>query len=280
MDAYKWALTTSAKGGAAQAEAAARLADQCGVCYIPRERHSLQRLREAHGLDYLVTVDAAMGVFMEDPPLHWHPSMAIPRFRRLMEGGADVFLSAAAPSEGDSFLDCTLGLGADALIAAWAVGESGKVLGLEASPIIALVAGWGLGHEARKYERRKAPMAAVASRIDVQCKEAGEFLATQPDDTWDIVYFDPMFRTPRNQSDGINSLRPMACYEPFTDDVLAEARRVCRKRVVLKERWFSPLYERLGADLTVKTKYGPVAYGVWEKQERGGRRNVDARDDC
>ena len=265
MEIYSWAVTTSTKAGAEQIEAAIGLAKQYSVAYVPRGKYSLQKLRESHQVDFLVTVDGNKHVFVEEPSLRWHPSMAIPRFRRLMEGGEDMLLSAAAITEGDRFLDCTLGLGADALIAAWAVGDSGKVLGLEASPVIALVAGWGIRNEAWRYNRRKAPMASAAGRIDVLNEEAGAYLQGQPDASWDVVYFDPMFRAPRNQSDGMNSLRPFACYEPFTAELLEDARRVCRKRVVLKERWFSPLFQKLGADFTMKTKYGPVAYGVWEK---------------
>ncbi|MCL1804406.1 MAG: class I SAM-dependent methyltransferase [Clostridiales bacterium] len=264
--AYRWALTTSAKAGAAQIGAAASLAERYRVPYIPRGGLGLGKLREIHQMDYLVTVDRDMRVYMEEPPLHWHPSMAIPRFRRLMEGGEDIFLSAAALREGDEVLDCTLGLGTDALIAAWAVGDKGKVLGLEASPVIALVAEWGLGHEAGKYDRRKAPASAAAGRIAVLAEEAGAYLRAQRTGQWDVVYFDPMFQKPNPRSDGMNHIRPLACYEPFTADILGEALRVCRKRVVLKERWFSALFRDLGAGRVVKTKYGPVAYGVWDKE--------------
>lgn len=40
-------------------------------------------------------------------------------------------LRAAGLSEGDTFLDCTLGLGSDAIIASMAVGETGSVIGIE-----------------------------------------------------------------------------------------------------------------------------------------------------
>jgi len=263
--AYRWALTTSAKAGEGQIEIAVRLANQYRVPFIPRNQQSLRELKESHQMDFLITVDRNSRVFMEEPAFHWHPAMAIPRFRRLMEGGEDVFLSAAEPVVGDRFLDCTLGLGADALIASWAVGGGGKVLGLEASPIVALITGWGLRHEAMNYDRRKAPVAVSAGRIDVLAEEAWPYLKELEDNCWDVVYFDPMFERPNVKSDGINSLRPLACYEPFTAEILAEAYRVCRKRVVLKERRFSPLFQTLGADRTVRTKYGPVAFGVWEK---------------
>jgi len=216
-------------------------------------------------LDYIVTLDRNLHLSVEEPAIHWHPAMALPRLKRISEGGKDHFLTAAGIHEGESFLDCTLGFGADAIIAALAVGAGGRVLGLEASPIIALLTEWGLKHEASQYDSRKKPIAALAERIAVQAIEAVAYLKTQPDNSWDVVYFDPMFRAANMRSSGINSIRPLADHDPVGALALDEAFRVCKKRVLLKERWFSPLFQSLGADRVVKTKYGPVAYGIWEK---------------
>ena len=265
MTDYTWGVTTSVKCGGAQIDAARQIGDTYHVPYLPRERMSLRHLLDKHGLDYVVTLDRNMRLFMEEPMLHWHPAMSLPRLKRLSEGGVDVFLSAVSLAEGDCFLDCTLGFGADAILAASAVGEEGCVLGLESSPIIALLTDWGLTHEAAGYDSRKRPIAALAGRIRVQAEEALRYLRAQAEGTWDVVYFDPMFRAANMRSSGLNSIRPFADHTPFGQEVLTEALRVCSKRVVLKERWFSPLFQQLEADHTVRTKYGPVAYGIWEK---------------
>lgn len=49
----------------------------------------------------------------------------------LLTGEKEPMLRAAYLSEGDTFLDCTLGLGSDAIIASMAVGETGSVVGIE-----------------------------------------------------------------------------------------------------------------------------------------------------
>jgi len=131
--------------------------------------------------------------------------------------------------------------------------------------VIALLTAWGMQHESSVYHRKKAPLEAIAGRITVVHTEATVFLETQADSSWDVVYFDPMFQTANPRSSAINSYRSLACHALFTAAVLTEALRVCAKRVVLKERWFSPLFAQLGADQKVKARYGPVAYGVWEK---------------
>ncbi len=266
MPGYRWGVTTSTKSGRDQVEKALELAGRYNVPYMPRERLSLSHLKADRGLDYLLTLDRDCHLFMEEPPLHWHPSMAIPRLRQIAAGKPDIFLTAAGLTSGQQVLDCTLGLAADALVAAWAVGEEGKVLGLEASPIIAAITDWGLRRETPQFDSKKTPLVAIARRISVLSAEALDYLRGQEADSWDVVYFDPMFRAANHQSSGINNLRPLACYAPFDQEVLTEALRVSRRRVVLKERWFSPLFKKLEATRLEKTKYGPVAYGIWEKE--------------
>jgi len=196
--------------------------------------------------------------------------MAVKRLEALAAGGADVFLRATGLEAGDSLLDCTLGLGADALVGAWATGEQGLVTGLEASPLIAFVTAWGLKNEAGRFDSRKKPLSQLASRINVIGANALDFLRAQSDASWDVLYFDPMFKWQVEGSSNINCMRPFACYEPFGEEALAEAVRVARRRVVLKERWFAKIFERLGANHIVKSKYARLAYGVWESQHKTG----------
>lgn len=266
MPGYRWAVTTSSKSGRDQVEKARELADRYHVPYVPRGTSSLDELKGALGLDYLLTLDRDYHLFMEEPPLHWHPSMAVPRLRQIAVDKPDIFLAASGLRAGQRILDCTLGLAADALVAAWAVGEEGAVLGLEASPVIAAITDWGLRRETSQFDSKKTPLTALSRRISVLAIEALDYLRMQETESWDVVYFDPMFRAANHQSAGINSLRPVACYAPFNQEMLTEAFRVCRRRVVLKERWFSPLFKKLEVTRLEKTKYGPVAYGIWEKE--------------
>jgi hypothetical protein len=266
MKTYSWGLTVSVKGGAEGMEQARRLAARYHIPYVPRESASLRELKARQGLDYLLVLDRDGRLLMEEPPLHWHPSMALPRLRRLVRGEPDIFLTAVGLTAGQRFLDCTLGLAADALVAAWALGEAGEVLGLEASPVIAAITEWGLRREAPRFDRKIISLTALARRIRVLPGHALAYLRSQAAASWDVVYFDPMFQAGNHNSAAINDLRPVACYDPFTPETLAEAWRVCHRRVVLKERWFSPLFKELGASRLEKTKYGPVAYGIWEKK--------------
>ena len=58
------------------------------------------------------------------------------RAKRMLRGEPDPFVEAAQVEPGDKLLDCTLGLGSDAIIASLAAGEQGEVCGIEKSPLL------------------------------------------------------------------------------------------------------------------------------------------------
>ncbi len=71
--------------------------------------------------------------------------------------------------------------------------------------------------------------------------------------------------------------RELGVGRPLTPDIVAEARRVARRRVVIKERQGSPVFDELGVDTVVGGRKSRIAYGVItaETARRSGRRGVD-----
>ena len=175
-----------------------------------------------------------------------------------MRGQGDHLVAALDLRAGMHVLDCTLGTGADAIVESYAVGETGRVTALESSPLIAAVIGDGLAHATGdNYD-----MHAAMRRIIVHAADALTYLREQQDDSYDVVYFDPMFRRPLHESAGMNALRARADMRALTPETVAEARRVARRRVVMKERRESEEFERLGFFEVVGGKYSRVSYGV------------------
>jgi len=205
--------------------------------------------------------------------LFFHPSMALLRLIELKKGGNDRFLEAADLREGHTLVDATMGLAADALLAAVRVGETGRVLALEASPLIAALVKDGL----RRLSQGPAPkagavktdawqeLAAAAARIEVQYCRHLDFLRAQPSATVDTVYFDPMFERTRRQSAAMRPLKLWAVPEPISVEAVTEARRIAR-RVVLKERSFSAEFDRLGFTRWPSGRYSPVGYGIIQQE--------------
>jgi SAM-dependent methyltransferase len=137
----------------------------------------------------------------------------------------DPFFEAADLRPGDAVLDCTLGLGADALVAAVAVGPSGRVVGIEGSGALAAWVGEGLA-------RYGDPAAA---RIEVRAGDHGALLASLPDRSFDVVCFDPMFRHARAEPGGFDVVRALADATPLSPAALERARRVARRWVLVKD---------------------------------------------
>jgi hypothetical protein len=212
------------------------------------------------------------GVFLTNgtEQLAFHPSMALIRLINLLRGGSDRFLEATQLQIGDSLIDATLGLGTDALIGAWAVGDKGRVLAIEQSPILAAMVQDGLNHfqelitDAKNADKQEAwaALAQAAQQIEVHWGEHRNFLSRIPSNSVDVVYFDPMFRHTRKQSDSIQPLHQWSDHSPLQPKAVLEACRIARQRVVLKERKNSSEFSRLGFEILLGGRYSPVDYGI------------------
>lgn len=213
------------------------------------------------------------GVFLDDGQnrLNFHPNLAIIRILQGLRGEQDRFLTATNIRSGQTFLDATLGLGTDALVAAWKVGESGKVIAFEHSPLLAALMKEGL--QSLKYKQLPRMMNSdklsawqelilASQRIEVVWGDHQKLLAGLPDSSIDVVYFDPMFRHTRKKSSSIQPLHRYSDHRPLQPEVIQEAYRVACSRVVLKERKGSPEFTRLGFQVSNGGRYSHVDYGI------------------
>ncbi len=200
-------------------------------------------------------------LWMNGKEYYYHPNMAKLRLLALAQGQVDQLIQAAQIKAGNSLLDCTLGLAADAIVASFAVGLAGKIVGLESQELIASLTSEGL----RQYQAKYPALVDAMRRIQVVKAEASSYLASLPDETFDIVYFDPMFPHTKQKSSGIDLLRICGNPAPLTKQILQEGLRVAKQRVVVKHNRASKLFEQLGITLVVGGKYSSVAYGVLEK---------------
>ena len=257
------AIVTTVRRGQRYTEAnralAARTAKSLGILNVPRGNDSLEELRSTYGVDaVLVARQGLLTLVTAEGELFFHPGMAHLRIKNLLLGHGDHLVRALGLTEGLHVLDCTLGTGADAIVESFAVGESGRVTALESNALIAAVIADGLAHAlGDNYE-----MHAAMRRIQVHHADALTFLRAAAEDSYDVVYFDPMFRRPLHESAGMNALRGLADPRALTEETIAEARRVARCRVVMKERRESAEFARLGFTEITGGRYSRIAYGV------------------
>lgn len=175
-------------------------------------------------------------------PLRHAGALGIVRVRRLLAGEIDVLVEALALRPGERVLDGTAGLCADALVLAHVVGPEGSVLALEASAPLAEVMAFSLAHPHVK----DAAVRAAAARIQLRHARHEVELSALPDGAVDVVYLDPMFDRPAGASPDFGPLRAVADMTKLTPQVLAEARRVARRRVVVKDAFGGGRLQLLG----------------------------------
>lgn len=233
------------------------------IPYIERGRRSLPDLRRLCQTDTVI-VAAADGpkASTANGELFFHIGMAALRIKNLRDGKPDHMAIAMKLERGVSVLDCTLGLGSDAIVASVLTGMEGTVTGVEISPLIAFVTGWGLANANSEAD----DITAAMRRIHVVAADYRRYLPSLPDNCVDVVYFDPMFRLPINSSSGIRPLREFADNGSLTPADLREACRVAKSRVVVKEHHGSGEFRRLGISRLVGGKYSSVQYGVIEQE--------------
>ena len=222
------AVTTPFAPAPAADEAAQESARRHGLPFAPRLNLSLAEVAQAAEADALLVLGAHASLWQGGAEERWHPGMGALRVKRLAIGErvtGDPFLAAARLRPGDAVLDCTLGLGADALVASAAVGPGGRVVGLESSPALAAWVAEGL---ARLPGR-------AASGVRVACADHASWLYAAPDRSFDVVVFDPMFRHARPGTPGFDLLRRLADPRPLSREALDRARRVARRGVLVKD---------------------------------------------
>jgi SAM-dependent methyltransferase len=230
------AVTTPLRPRAEEEAAAREAAGRHGLPFAPRGNLSAARAAERAGAEALLVLSPARSVlWLDGAEAAWSAGMGVLRARRTLartsgrpldeRATRDPFLEAAGLLPGEAVLDATLGLGADALVAAAAVGPAGGVVGIEASPALAVWVAEGL----RRLDLEPA------RRIEVRVGDHETALASLPDRSFDAVVFDPMFRHARAEPAGFDLLRRLADPRPLSRAALDRACRVARRRVVVKD---------------------------------------------
>lgn len=259
-------VTTALRPGKKQLELAVALSRELGIPLIARQNLSLDKLINANKLQGIVVVGAnRVSFFYDKHEFFFHPGLAKLRIKEIKTGKTDQMIKAMDLNPGDTVLDCTLGLGADAVVASFIVGSCGRVVGVESSLVIASLVRHGMSI----YRDPEDPSLEDAiSRVEVVYDNHNRFLFNLQENSYDVVFFDPMFRAPKERSSALMPLRPLANTQPLHRDVVEQALKVAQKRVVIKERRGSSEFTRLGFTSVEGGRYAPVAYGVIDKRRR------------
>jgi hypothetical protein len=237
-------ITTAGRATSKLVLKAKELSVSFGLSYVERHGISVDKLKAKFQDDIVVVGDNRLFIapLNADTQLFFHPNLAMVRAKRIFNGEEEPLIHTSKLKEGMSFLDCTLGLAADSIIASIAVGVSGAVTGIEGNPLLYLLANEGLS----SFSSGNAQFDQAMRRINVEHGDHFSFLQHAETNSVDVIYFDPMFSESVETSSGINAIRGLALTSDLSLDVISEAKRVARQRVVLKDHWKSERFASLG----------------------------------
>ncbi|MGJ7909483.1 class I SAM-dependent methyltransferase [Neobacillus sp. LXY-1] len=255
-------VTTSGRTNQHLIETAIGVAETLEIPYVPRRKKSislLQNEKDSHcivvGKDRLELHETG-----STEPFFFHPNSAMFRIKRLINGEHDPFAEAADLSKGMTLLDCTLGLASDAAVASYLVGDDGQVVGAEGNKYLAYLVSEGL----QSWDSGVEAINAAMRRIKVIHTKAIDYLTGLPDKSFDCVYFDPMFEESIEGSVGLQPLARLALHDDLSPEVILHAKRVAKKRVILKDHYRSERFHQYGFEV-IQRKSAKFHYGIIKK---------------
>lgn len=217
--------------------------------FVDRGNNSINFLLGRFGGDICCVVkQSEIKMVWEGQSFIFHPNIAKLRLENLKKGRTDRLIEVSGIVPGDKVLDCTLGMGSDFMVLSRVTGECGEVVGLEKSPLLAEIVSSGI----KDY---------CYPNYNIIHIDYLSYLKGLEDNSFDIVYFDPMFDKTKDRSSGLDLIRKLAEYKPLNMDSVNEAIRVARRSVVIKDNVTGSILKRLNIPVVSsgrKTSYGRI----------------------
>ena len=255
-----FAVTTARNAGGRLYDVAKEWAKELGVPFVLRSRNqTLDELLVANDVEaFIIAKVKGAEVYSAGGNFAYHPNMAALRILEMERGAQDNYVQALGLEPGMRVLDGTLGLAADAAVASYVVGPTGKVVGLEASRLVHFAVQYGLKNYVTKYPAFNEALRRITT-FNVVAEQYLEQLA----ESFDVVYFDPMFHHGVKGSLAMDALRPISYEKPLNERTIELALKVAPK-VVIKERSEFRLRE-YGCEEFFGGKSSRVKFGIIRK---------------
>ena len=253
------AVTTIRNSTAPIIEETKARAQVLGFPYFKRE-DTLEEMAARYHVDGFL-------IYGKQLPYYWnggeeyrfHMGTAVLRTSQMEKGNQDRLCRLLPTDDFCSVLDCTFGQAGDSSTMSWYLLDRGQVTALEKSPILYEIGRAGIAGYVDKDEK----LTKAVRRISLWHQDFKTFLQQAAPKSFDVIYFDPMFHHPvKREVNDMEGFRRAASYDGLAEEVLRLAMKVARKKIIVKERPFSPLF-RNGLFTEVHGKKGQTtAYGV------------------
>lgn len=257
-----WGITTGYKPTDEQRLQAQELESEWQLPYVERGHASLRRLTERTRISHWL-VQLQRGLVATDgrTRLEFHLQMAKLRALNWERKRQDHFADLLHETSPERFLDATFGRGSDAIMAAYTLPENVEIISLEKSFPVYAVGREGL----RSMKVSEAPaLTAALRRIHLLHADVSDYLKKQPDNHFDVIYFDFMFHHTVSQTNNLVDLRIFAAQSRLDEILWEDAKRVAKKRIIVKNRPFASWFKMHPPTFLRGGTYSRVVYGVWD----------------
>ncbi|MDU5656391.1 MAG: class I SAM-dependent methyltransferase [Negativicoccus succinicivorans] len=236
-----WGITTGYKPTDEQRLQAQKLASEWQLPYVERGHTSLRRLAERTRIfRWLVQLQRGLVATDGKTRLEFHLQMAKLRALNWERKRQDHFADLLHEVSPKRFLDATFGRGSDAIMAAYTLPENVQIIALEKSFPVYAVGREGL----RSMKVSEAPaLTAALRRIHLLHVDVNDYLKKQPDNHFDVIYFDFMFHHTVSQTNNLSDLRIFAAQSRLDEILWEDAKRVAKKRIIVKNRPFASWFK-------------------------------------
>lgn len=247
----KFIISTAVKVKETQIEEARRLSRQWKVPYIERQKLTVNQLHQQYGNVFIVYSDRYEYLAVDGSRLFFHPNTAVIRIK----SGKDPLTELVGTHK--KVLDCTMGLAGDSIVMSFA---HNHVTSLEHDSVIFEIVKKGLVH----FDDVDDTIYQAMQKIVPIETDFVTYLKAQDDNSFDVVYFDPMFTHVIVESKNINGIKSRQSNQSLTQEIIMHAKRVTKEKVIIKAHYKDDVFERLGFKRIVRenTKFH---YGVIQK---------------
>lgn len=240
-----------------------RVSELLELPYVERKKVPLERLlTQYNAKESIILKKAGPSLYTGKDFSHsFHLSMAQLRLLAIKRGTLDHLAVAIGEEPLHSFLDCTAGLCSDTLIVSYTHPECEHIIALEGSKTLAYITNHGLRH----FIHTDAAVTAALRSIQLLNIRYEDFLKRAKTDSFDVIYFDPMFEVPVVESPQFLALRGHLIETTLTKEILEESLRVAKRKVIVKERTFSKFFKTYKPTRFEGGKYSRIVYGIYDK---------------
>ncbi|HFI2437659.1 TPA: class I SAM-dependent methyltransferase [Streptococcus suis] len=229
-------VTTSLRMNQTLVLQAQEIAEQLNLDYQDRRKRSVQSILAKTEADAVLVVYQDQLVLEEKTgqKLFFHPDTAVLRIK----SGRDPLLELLG-SDKQTVLDCTMGLASDSIVLASA---GHQVTALESSQLIHFIVSKGL----KEFDSGKEVINQAMRSIQTIWTDSLTYLKEQIDKSVDVIYFDPMFSEEIKESQNLSGLSGLADRSRLTEEIVSEAKRVARKKLIIKAHFRDRVFEDFG----------------------------------